>query len=174
MQERAETFLQFRLPTPQEQALIQRLWGAEVDRMPVRKGRMERLLGIMLSVFATVYLVREPTEIASFAAILAFAGLLLALSAGHRKNAALKARLQDAVRRGDYLVAESTAAKVWVRHNLGLSIPMVTMAQSGEDYRLPSEFTRLIDDRDLRGTPVLAIQIKGSTRKLAVFRDDLR
>lgn len=173
MQENAEVFLRFRPPTPREQAWILDQWGAEVDRMSAPKGRAGRLIGIMLIIFSTVHLVRQPTEVFSVGAMLVLAAFMLLLSGLSRNNAKLKARLQDALRRGDYLVAETVSTRIWVRRNRQFKVPMVTVgaAQTSDDYRLPSQYTQMISDQNIQGKSVLVLQITGSSRKLAVFQD---
>ena len=171
----AEISLRFRPPTPREQVWILNQWGDEIDQMPVMKGRVGRLLGIVLIVFSTVYLVRQPTEVFSFVAMMGLAAFVLLLSGMNRKNARLKVRLQDALRRGDYLVAESVPIRLWVRHNRKFKVPMatVTSVQTNIDYRLPSKYIQQISNQNIQGAPVLVLQITGASRKLAVFQDKL-
>lgn len=174
MKQSAEISLQFRPPTPREQARILSQWGDEINSMPAMKGRVGRLLGIILIVFSTAYLVRQPTEVFSFIAMMGLAAFVLLLSGMNRKNTRLKTRLQDALRRGDYLVAESVPIRLWVRRNRKFKVPMVTVisAQTNIDYRLPSKYIQQISNLNIQGAPVLLLKITGVTRKLAVFQDE--
>lgn len=175
MPKRAEQTWRFRPPTPREQAWIRSQWEAEIDQMPAPKGHAVRLIAIVLIAISTVYLIRQPTEIFPVGAITVVAAFMLLLANMSRKNAKLKLRLQEALRQGDYLVAEVVPTKIWMYQNGRFKKPMVTLGSlqthEREDYRLPLQYAQRILDQNVQGIPVLVLQITGASRKLAVFRD---